>query len=149
ENTKLIKGITKIVYDKEYKVDKIFYNGSFYDAYSLIQDFFEKANEEIIIIDNYIDRTILDRLVVKKKKVNVIIYTSIKTSRILGSDIEAFNKQYGLLKVEYTDKVHDRYIIIDKQKLYHVGASIKDLGKKIFSIIESDFNQIRDLLQKI
>ncbi|MBQ8292183.1 MAG: hypothetical protein IJX78_00085 [Bacilli bacterium] len=79
----------------------------------------------------------------------MIIYTSIKTSRILGSDIEAFNKQYGLLKVEYTDKVHDRYIIIDKQKLYHVGASIKDLGKKIFSISELDYNLIPVLLKKI
>ncbi|MBQ8293562.1 MAG: ORF6N domain-containing protein, partial [Bacilli bacterium] len=75
--------------------------------------------------------------------------TSIKTSRILGSDIEAFNKQYGLLKVEYTDKVHDRYIIIDKQKLYHVGASIKDLGKKTFSIIESDNKIIKNLLESI
>ena len=91
----------------------------------------------------------LDRLVVKKNNVNVIIYTNIKTSKILPNDINTFNKQYGLLKMINTNKVHDRYIVIDKLELYHIGASIKDLGKKIFSIIESDSNLIAELLKNI
>ncbi|MBQ4570277.1 MAG: virulence RhuM family protein [Bacilli bacterium] len=120
----------------EFKNSQLFFDGEIYDAYAFVQSLIEKANNEIIIIDNYVDRTILDRLVVKKNNVQVIIYTSIN-SRLLGIDINAFNSQYGGLNVRYTTKVHDRYIIIDQNSLYHLGHSIKDLGKKIFSISES------------
>ena len=137
------------VFDKEYGLDKLFFNGQFYDAYTLIQNIFEKAKEEIIIIDNYIDRSILDRLVVKKKDIKVIIYTNINTSKINDIDINIFNKQYNNLKIINTLKVHDRYIIIDKIKLFHLGASIKDLGCKIFSISELDKNWINLLLNTL
>ena len=115
----------------EFKNSQLFFDGEIYDAYTFVQSLIEKANNEIIIIDNYVDRTILDRLVVKKNNVQVIIYTSIN-SRLLGIDINAFNSQYGGLNVRYTTKVHDRYIIIDQNSLYHLGHSIKDLGKKYF-----------------
>ena len=128
---------------------KFFYNGQFYDAYTLIQSIFESANNEIIIIDNYIDRTILDRLIVKKQNVKVLIYTDNNKSQLLQTDINTFNKQYGLLTIKYTTNVHDRYIVIDQDKLYHIGASIKDLGKKIFSIIESNSNMIPNLLKSL
>ncbi len=141
--------IEEKVFNKEYGLDKLFFNGEFYDAYSLIQQIFESANQEIIIIDNYIDRTFLDRLVVKKENVKIKIYTNIITSKLLGSDIKSFNSQYGLLEVNYTIKVHDRYIIIDNNKLYHLGHSIKDLGKKIFSISESDSELIPILLKNL
>ena len=133
---------------QEFKTTQIFFDGQFYDAYTLIQSLFESANNEIIIIDNYVDRTILDRLVVKNRNVQVIIYTSINT-RLLGRDINTFNSQYGGLDVRYTTNVHDRYIIIDQNKIYHLGHSIKDLGKKIFSISESDSNLISKLLSNI
>ena len=132
----------------EFKNSQLFFNGQLYDAYTLIQSLFESANNEIIIIDNYVDRTILDRLVVKNRNVQVVIYTSIK-SRLLGRDINTFNSQYGGLDVRYTSNVHDRYIIIDQNKIYHLGHSIKDLGKKIFSISESDSNLISKLLSNI
>ena len=147
-NDRLVR-IEDKVFDKQYGLDKLFFNGQFYDAYTLIQNIFEKAKEEIIIIDNYIDRSILDRLVVKKIDVRVIIYTNINTSKINDIDINTFNKQYGNLNIINTLKVHDRYIIIDKIKLYHLGASIKDLGKKIFSISELDKELINTLLTKI
>ena len=147
-NNRLTKVEEKLV-DNEYGLDKIFFNGQFYDSYPLVQSIFEEAKIEIIIIDNYIDRSILDRLVVKKINVNVLIYTDIKASRIVGQDINKFNKQYGNLTVSYTNKAHDRYIIIDRNKLYHLGASIKDLGRKIFSIIESDSSLINELLNNI
>ena len=137
------------VFDKQYGLDKIFFNGEFFDAYSLIQQIFESANDQIIVIDNYIDRSLLDRLVVKKNSVKITIYTNINTSKLLNNDIKIFNKQYGLLDVKYTTKVHDRYIIIDNNKLYHLGHSIKDLGKKIFSISESDSELIPVLLKNI
>lgn len=133
---------------KEFKNSQLFFDGQLYDAYTLIQSLFESANNEIIIIDNYVDRTILDRLVIKKNNVQVIIYTSIN-SRLLGRDINTFNSQYGRLNVRYTTNVHDRYIIIDQNKIYHLGHSIKDLGKKIFSISESDSNLISKLLSNI
>ena len=133
---------------KEFENSQLFFDGQLYDAYTLIQSIFELANNEIIIIDNYVDRTILDRLVVKNNNVQVIIYTSINT-RLLGRDINIFNSQYGGLDVRYTTNVHDRYIIIDQNKIYHLGHSIKDLGKKIFSISESDSNLISKLLSNI
>ena len=133
---------------QEFKNSQLFFDGQLFDAYTLIQSIFESANNEIIIIDNYVDRTILDRLVVKKSNAQVIIYTSINT-RLLGRDINTFNSQYGGLDVRYTTNVHDRYIIIDQNKIYHLGHSIKDLGKKIFSISESDSNLISQLLINI
>ena len=143
-----VSSIEKEYKPHEFKNSQLFFDGEIYDAYTFVQSLIEKANNEIIIIDNYVDRTILDRLVVKKNNVQVIIYTSIN-SRLLGIDINAFNSQYGGLNVRYTTKVHDRYIIIDQNSLYHLGHSIKDLGKKIFSISESDSNLIQVLLNNI
>ena len=147
-NNRLIKLEDK-VFSEEYKIDKIFYNGSFYDSYTLIQSIFESANNSIIIIDNYIDRSVLDRLVVKKKEVKVIIYTNNKTSKLIDSDIDKYKKEYGLIEIINSNKVHDRYIIIDNKKLYHLGASIKDLGKKVFSITELNDLHISELLRNI
>ena len=143
-NNRLIK-IEDKVFDN-YDKSSILFNGQFYDAYTLIQSIFEKANKEIIIIENYVDRTILDRLVNKDKDVKVTIYTHKDKCKLLNKDIEMFNKQYGNLHVKYTDKAHDRYIIIDNKKLYHLGASIKDLGKKIFSISELEQKLIKILV---
>jgi arsenate reductase-like glutaredoxin family protein len=146
-NNRLIK-IEDKVFDN-YDKNSILFNGQFYDAYTLVQSLFEQAKSEIIIIDNYVDRTILDRLVNKNKDVKVTIYTNKDKSKLLNKDIEMFNKQYGNLIIKYTNKVHDRYIIIDQKKLYHLGASIKDLGKKIFSISESPNELIDELLIRI
>lgn len=134
---------------KEIPIEKIFFNGEYYDAYSLIQDIFSKANNEIIIIDNYIDKSLLDRLVVKRINVSVIVYHDDTKSKLTGTDIIAFNKQYGGFSTVSTTKVHDRYVIIDKAILYHIGASLKDLGKKIFSISESNPNYISTLLENL
>ena len=143
-----VSNIEKEYKPKDFKNTQLFFEGEFYDAYTLIQSLFESAHTEIIIIDNYVDRTILDRLVVKNSNVQVVIYTSIN-SRLLARDINAFNNQYGRLDVRYTTNVHDRYIIINQNKLYHLGHSIKDLGKKIFSISESDNSLISVLLSNI
>lgn len=143
-----VSHIEKEYKPQEFKHTQLFFDGQLYDAYTFIQSIFESTNNEIIIIDNYVDRTILDRLVVKKNNVQVTIYTSLN-SRLLGRDINTFNKQYGGLDVRYISNVHDRYIIVDKSKLYHLGHSIKDLGKKIFSISESESNLIPILLSSI
>ena len=103
------------------------------DSYSLIIDIIRKANNKITIIDNYIDDSILKMLTKKKENVEVVIITS-ENSKILNLDIQKFNKEYPILKVATTDKFHDRFIVIDNKELYHIGASLKDLGKKCFAI---------------
>ena len=147
-NNRLLKIEDKVL-DKEYKVNKIFFNGEFYDSYTLIQQIFESASSQIIIIDNYIDRSILDRLVVKKDNVKVLIYTNNRTCKLLNEDISKFNSQYGGLTIKFTKNVHDRYIIIDYDRLYHIGHSLKDLGKQIFSISELESGLIKLLLNNI
>ena len=118
---------------------KIFFEGQIYDAYSLIIDIFKKANKKILIIDNYIDDSVLKMLTKKNKNIEVVILTSDK-SNIQKIDIQKFNKEYPILKVAKTNKFHDRFIVIDNKEMYHLGASIKDLGKKCFGI-----NRIEDI----
>ena len=117
---------------------RIFFDGQIYDAYSLIIDIIKRANKKILIIDNYIDDSVLKMLAKKKKHVEVVILTSDKTN-IQNIDIQKFNKEYPILKVSKTNKFHDRFIVIDNREMYHLGASIKDLGKKCFGI-----NKIED-----
>ena len=112
---------------------KIFFDGQIYDAYSLILDIIKTAENKILIIDNYIDDSILKMLAKKNKNVEVVILTS-QNYNLTKLDINKFNKQYPTLKLTYTNKVHDRFIVIDSKELYHVGASLKDLGKKCFAI---------------
>ncbi len=124
---------------------RIFFDGQIYDAYSIIIDIIKKANNKILIIDNYIDDSILKMLAKKKNNVEVVILTSDK-SNIENLDVKKFNKEYPILKVAKTNKFHDRFIIVDNKEMYHLGASIKDLGKKCFGI-----NKIEDMeiLEKI
>jgi len=121
---------------KKIENQKIFFNGEIYDAYSLIIDLIKEANSRIIIIDDYIDKTILDMLVYKKDGVRVELITN--SHYLTKLDINKFNKQYPSLQIKYSNKFHDRFIIIDNT-LYHVGSSLKDLGKKCFGI-----NKIKD-----
>ena len=114
---------------------KLFFEGQIYDAYSLIIDIIKTAENKILIIDNYIDDNILKMLSKKNKNVDVIIVTS-QNSNLIKLDIHKFNKQYPTLKIIKTNKFHDRFILIDNRKLYHIGASLKDLGKKCFAIFK-------------
>ena len=118
---------------------RIFFDGQIYDAYSITVDIIKKANKKILIIDNYIDDSVLKMLTKKNKNVEVAILTSDK-SNIQQIDIQKFNKEYPILKVAKTNKFHDRFIVIDNKEMYHLRASIKDLGKKCFGI-----NKIEDM----
>ena len=122
--------------EEKEKVNHIFYEGQIYDAYSLLIDILSKAKEEVIIIDNYADKSILD--MITNLNVKVIIVTK-KFNLLKDIDIKKYNRQYHNLKVIYSDKFHDRFIILDKKVLYHSGASYKDLGNKCFAI-----NKIKD-----
>ena len=122
--------------------NEIFFKGQIYDAYSLLIDILNIANKNIIIIDNYIDKTFLD--ICSKIKVNIIIYTS----KIDKNDMNKYNEQYKNVQIRFSNSFHDRFIIIDNKILYHSGASFKDLGKKCFAInrIESN-NILREILK--
>ena len=117
--------------EEKEKINHIFYEGQIYDAYSLLIDIFKEAKKEIIIIDNYADKSILD--MITNLNVRVTIVTR-KFNLLKDIDIKKYNRQYHNLKVIYSDKFHDRFIILDKKVLYHSGASYKDLGNKCFAI---------------
>ncbi len=137
EHDKKFDEIFDSLLKKEEFKQKIFFGGQIYDAYSLVIDIIKRAKNKIIIIDNYIDDSILKILIKKNRNVEVVILTS-KKSNISKLDMQQFNKEYPILKVAKTDKFHDRFIIIDNKELYHCGASIKDLGKKCFGINKID-----------
>ena len=118
----------------------IYFQGQIFDAYAKFESFMAQAKKEIILIDNYVDLSVLQRLAKKKKGVNVIIYTNPKT-KLTAQDVQAFNAQYPTLTLNHTTKAHDRFLIIDQATMYHIGASLKDLGKKhfAFSVIDAAY----------
>ena len=133
--------------ETEFK-QKIFFDGQIYDAYSLIIDIIKTAKNKILIIDNYIDDSILKMLQKKNKYVEVVILTS-QNSDLTRLDIQKFNKQYPTLKIAKTNKFHDRFIVIDNKELYHVGASLKDLGKRCFAISKIEDKEYIERMSKI
>ena len=128
---------------------KIFFEGQIYDAFSLLTELISKAEKEITLIDNYVDVGTLNILAKKQENVKVQIYT-VKRTRLSQADINNFNQQYPALGVDYTEEFHDRFLIIDGILAYHVGASLKDAGKKCFAINRiEDRENIIDILNRI
>ena len=148
ETDKKMEKILDVMGSKEIQPKQgIFFNGQIFDAYKFVSDIFRKAKKSIIIIDNYIDDTVLIHLTKKKKRVKVSIYTD-NISEQLKLDIKKFNKQYPIMKVKELKKFHDRFIIVDENTVYHFGASLKDLGKKCFAFSKMDINTI-EILKKL
>lgn len=133
---------------KEEFNQRIFFEGQIYDAYSLIIDIIKQAKHKILIIDNYIDDSILKILSKKNKNVEAVVLTS-PNCNLNRLDINKFNKQYPVLKVARTNKFHDRFIVIDDKQLYHVGASLKDLGKKCFAISKIEDMEYVEKISKL
>ena len=125
------------------KINAIFYEGQIYDAYSLLIDIFKEAKKEIIIIDNYEDKSILDMITNLNVKVTIVTR---KFNLLKDIDIKKYNRQYHNLKVIYSDKFHDRFIILDKKVLYHSGASFKDLGNKCFAITKMEDKEYLEII---
>jgi len=113
------------------KVNEIYFKGQIYDAYSKILDILNSAKKDVIIIDNFLDKSILD--IIRNIDVNVTLITSNK-SKLKQIDIDKYNKEYSNLEVRYDETFHDRYIIIDKNIVYHLGTSINHAGSRTFSI---------------
>ena len=119
---------------------KIFYDGQIFDAYEFIANLIKSAKKEIKLIDNYIDETVLT-LFSKNQNIKVTIYTK-TISKQLKLDLEKYNSQYNKIEIKKFDNSHDRFLIIDEREIYHIGASLKDLGKKWFAFSKMDKQSI-------
>lgn len=128
---------------------KIFFDGQIYDAFSLLVDLVRKAESKLVLVDNYVDVDTLNILAKKKAGIEVVIYTA-RGNKLTETDIKNFNKQYPTLEVRNTGMFHDRFLIIDNTYAYHIGASIKDAGKKCFGVSLIEDNRIiRDILERL
>jgi hypothetical protein len=126
----------------------IFFENQVFDAYELAAKIIRSAKKNIVLIDNYIDENTLTHLSKKTKKVNVLLLTK-TTSKQLELDIKKVNEQYGNFELKAFSKSHDRFLIIDEQEVYHLGASLKDLGKKWFAFSKMDKNSVENILKEI
>lgn len=125
------------------KVNEIYFNGQIYDAYSKIVDIFKSAKKELIIIDGYCDKNLLD--MIRQLKINIVLITK-DNGKLSKMDIEKYNQQYRNLTVIYNNTFHDRYFIIDNQTLYHCGTSIHHVGNRTFSINILDDDTVKKAL---
>ena len=126
----------------------VFFEDQVFDAYELTSKLIRSAKESIILIDNYIDENTLTQLSKKNKKVKVTLFTK-KVSQQLHLDLKKANEQYGNFEVNEFHKSHDRFLILDNTEIYHLGASLKDLGKKWFAFSKMDKNSVSSILNEI
>ncbi|HQN74303.1 MAG TPA: RhuM family protein [bacterium] len=110
----------------------IFFDGQVFDAYELVVSFIKEAKKSIVLIDNYVDETVLSMLSKRKDQVKATIYTA-NLSKELSLDLKKHNAQYEPVEIKVFSKSHDRFLIIDEKIVYHIGGSLKDLGKKLFA----------------
>ena len=133
--------------EEKQKTSEIYFNGQIYDAYSKILDIFKSAKEELIIIDSYANKSLLD--IIKSLSIKVTIITK-ENNLLTKQDIEKYNKQYHNLTVKSNNTFHDRYFILDSEVVYHCGSSINRIGYKTFSItLISDSDICKSLINKV
>ncbi|MBN2487727.1 MAG: ORF6N domain-containing protein [Methanosarcinaceae archaeon] len=122
----------------------IFFNGQVFDAYTFVSDLFKSARRSIVIIDNYLDDSVLIHLTKRKKNVRITLLTR-NISGSLALDVKKFNEQYPPIEIQEFRNAHDRFIVIDNTDIYHFGASLKDLGKKWFAFSKMDIGAVEML----
>jgi hypothetical protein len=125
----------------------IFYDGQIFDAYAFVANLIKSAKKSIILIDNYVDETVLVLLSKRSDKVSAMIYTK-NISKQLGLDLKKHNEQYPSVEIREFTKSHDRFLIIDEKTIYHIGASLKDLGRKWFAFSRIKLNA-KDLIDSL
>jgi hypothetical protein len=125
----------------------IFYDGQIFDAYAFVANIIKSAKKSIILIDNYIDETVLMILSKRRPQVSAAIYTK-SISKRLQLDLKKHHEQYPSIEVRTFDKSHDRFLIVDESTIYHIGASLKDIGKKWFAFSKINLNA-PELIEKL
>lgn len=128
-------------------VEGIFFDGQLFDAYKFAADLIRSARKSIVLIDNYIDENVLMLFTKRSPGVTVIIYTA-QISKQLTLDLQRHNTQYAPIIIKQFKQSHDRFLLIDDKDIYHIGASLKDLGKKWFAFSKLNLD-IKDIIQKI
>ena len=149
-NEERFKLILDAMQDKRFPPQKVFYDGQIYDAFEQMKKFVRTAKKELIIIDPYFADCVLLLVAQKRQGVSVLVVKNSRSRLLHDVDVARFNAQYGnSLTVKVSDKFHDRFIIIDKAALIHVGASLNHLGKKCFAFSSLDKSNIPDILARI
>lgn len=126
----------------------VFFDGEVFDAYELASKIIKTAKDKIVLIDNYIDESTLIQLAKKNKNVEVLLLTK-NINKQLVLDVQKVNNQYAKFKVLPFDKSHDRFLIIDNKEVYHLGASLKDLGKKWFAFSKMTSSSVEGIIKEI
>ena len=136
--------------DKLHSEKGIFYNGQIFDAYAFVCDIIRNAKTSIILLDNYVDDTVLTLLGKRNNNATATIYTK-NISNQLRLDVQRYNSQYPRIEIKIFSDAHDRFLIIDDVELYHIGASLKDLGKKwfAFSRMDIEVGRMLQLLNRV
>ena len=127
-------------------MEGVFYDGQIFDAYKFATDLIKSANQSLILIDNYVDETTLLMLSKRKERINATIYTQ-RLSSQLQLDLEKHNAQYPAIDIRTYKRSHDRFLLIDGHEVYHIGASLKDLGKKMFAF--SKLNESAEMILQL
>ena len=138
---------TLIPNNKLVKNQGIFYDGQVYDAYIFVSDLIKSADKSIVLIDNYIDDSVLTLLSKRDDNISATIYTKNVTKQI-QLDLKKYNEQYPKIILKKFNSAHDRFLIIDEKIVYHIGASLKDLGKKWFAFSKLEIDS-QDILLKL
>ena len=139
---KELEEIFELLKQKDIPNQGVFFDGQIWDAYEFINTLLKKAKKEVVLIDNYIDDSVLT-IFSKYSNLNFTIITK-SVSKQLNLDIKKYNSQYNNLKVKTSNRFHDRFLIIDNTT-YHIGASLKDLGKKVFGFSKIDIDILKDI----
>ena len=148
-NEERFKLILDAMQDKKFPPQKVFFDGQVYDAFEQMKKFVRMAKSELIVIDPYFDDSVLPLIAQKRPGVMVLVVKNFRKNQLHDVDMAQFNAQYGdTLTVKESDKFHDRFLIIDKSALVHVGASLNHLGKKCFAFSSLDKSNIPDILAK-
>ena len=150
KNEERFKLILDAMQDKKFPSQKVFFDGQVYDAFEQMKKFVRMAKKELIIIDPYFADSVLPLIAQKRKDVEVLVVKNSHSKLLHDVDVAQFNEQYAnSLAVKVSDRFHDRFLIIDKTTLIHVGASLNHLGKKCFAFSSLDKSNIPDILAKI
>ena len=149
-NEERFKLILDAMQDKKFPPQKVFFDGQVYDAFEQMKKFVRMAKKELIVIDPYFSDSVLPLIAQKRKDVEVLVVKNSRSKLLHDVDVAQFNTQYAnSLTVKVSDRFHDRFLIIDKTTLIHVGASLNHLGKKCFAFSSLDKSNIPDILAKI
>ena len=144
-----LEQVLQAIEDKSIKPSKgIFFDGQVFDAYVFVSNLIKQAKKSIILIDNYVDESVLTLLSKRAESCTAVIYTK-SISNKLQLDLKKYNEQYSPIEIKVLKHTHDRFLILDNVKTYHIGASLKDLGKKWFAFSKLEQNSIYEIIRRL